>query len=194
LIKTLFFILCFTALLFSNDCKSCHESEYKKCINSSHFTLKNVINKTKIAWGVAETNQTLQTLPSQKTKISKVGDLLDDLLRRDCLRCHLNSPFVNKSGNLCLACHKPHENKKDFKIAKATASKCLKCHNNNFTGSEFLGLFPKDFDKSYRAPLTKDGFYPKQRFGIDHHHLSIDLHKKLGFDCISCHKGKEWQS
>lgn len=109
----------------------------------------------------------------------------------------MTSQTINKSNNLCLACHSPHKNKLDSKQAKPTQEKCLKCHNNEFIGSDYLGLFPHDYDKAYRSPISKDGYYPKRPHGIDYHHLSSDIHHQRGMSCVDCHKktqNKTWES
>jgi len=136
----------------------------------------------------------LQTLPSSKIDIKEPKDLVDDFLRRKCLRCHLSSKTINKTNNICLACHDPHKNKYDSKRAKPKQKKCLKCHNNGFIGTDYLGLFPHDYDKSYRSPITKDGKYPPRPYGIDFHHLNSDIHYKVGLKCIDCHKNKNKNS
>jgi len=125
---------------------------------------------------------------NHKSYTLKAKDLAIDFLRRKCLRCHLTSKEVNSSGNSCLACHNKHTNKGDSFRAKARQDKCLKCHNGDFIGTDYLGLFPKDFDKSYRAPLTKDGFYPTKKYRNSYHHLIEDVHFKKGLSCIDCHK------
>lgn len=184
-------------LLFSNECLTCHPKKMKQCRNSNHFTMKNAINITRSAWGIKDSNITLQTLPYPNKNIKQPQDLVDDFLRRKCLKCHLTSKQINPTQNLCLACHNPHTNKHDELQAKATQEKCLKCHNNNYIGTDYLGLFPHDYDKSYRSPLTKDGYYPKRPYGIDFHHLSSDIHYQKGLSCMDCHKkrkNKTWES
>jgi hypothetical protein len=173
-----------------NSCTKCHQDKIDKCKKSNHFTLKNAINITRKTWGIKDSNVTLQTLPKSKINISKPQDLVDDFLRRKCLRCHLNSKTINKTNNLCLSCHNKHTNKYDSKKAKPTQKKCLKCHNNEFIGTDYLGLFPHDYDKSYRSPITKEGYYPNRPYGIDFHHLSGDIHHTKGMSCISCHNNK----
>lgn len=182
-------------LLFANTCLECHSSKIQECKGNVHFTLKNAINITRKAFGIKDSNVTLLTLPKASKTIKEPKDLVDDLLRRKCLHCHLSSKQLNPSGNLCLSCHAPHTNKSDSFKAKPTQQKCLKCHNGEFIGSDYLGKFPHDFDKSYRAPLTKDGFYPDAKDGIDYHHLNKDIHAKAGLTCISCHNktiSKDW--
>jgi len=183
--------------LLSNECLQCHSKKMDQCKNSNHFTLKNSINITRKTWGIKDSNVTLQTLPKSKKDIKQPQDLVDDFLRRKCLRCHLNSKTINKTNNLCLSCHNRHKNNLDSYKAKPTQKKCLKCHNNEFIGTDYKGLFPHDFDKAYRSPITKDGYFPKRPYGIDFHHLSSDIHYQKGMSCIDCHKNskdKNWES
>ena len=185
------YIFLIPLFLFSNDCLTCHPSKMKKCEKSNHYTLKNSINITRTVWGVKNSNVTLQTLPHSKINIEKPADLVDDFLRRKCLKCHLTSKTVNKTQNLCLSCHKKHKNKFDSFKAKPTQKKCLKCHNNNYIGTDYKGLFPHDYDKAYRSPIDIDGYYPKRPYGIDFHHLSSDIHFKAGMSCVDCHNKKD---
>ena len=137
----------------------------------------------------------MQTLPQSPNIVKRLKDLVDDMLRRKCLRCHLTSQSINPTQNLCLSCHNTHTNKNDSYKAKATQDKCLKCHNGEFIGTDYLGKFPHDYDKSYRSPLDKDGFYPDAKDGIDYHYLAQDIHHKRGLTCISCHnrdKSSNW--
>jgi len=191
----IFLIITLPLLLFANECLNCHKIDLKTHA-PMHYSLNKEISLTLKAWGLKEYNYTLENLPeikdsntlNSKSKLNR--NLAIDFLRRKCLQCHLNSKRVNPSGNSCLACHNPHSNKNDDIKAKATEQKCLKCHNGNFIGTDYLGLFPKDFDESYRAPIQSDGSYPKRLGGIDYHHLIEDIHSKKGLTCISCHNNK----
>ncbi len=181
----------FIVFLQSNDCISCHLKESKKCETSSHTTLKNAINITREVWGVPNSDVTLQTLPQSPLKIEKPAHLVDDFLRRKCLKCHLG---VKNSGELgmkrkksCLACHEKHNKKGKCQTKKISTNKCLSCHNKQFVGTDYLGLFPKDHHHSFRAPLTKNGKYPSQKYGIDHHSLNEDIHHTIGMNCVDCH-------
>jgi len=184
-------ILLLPLTLFANECIKCHQDKLQKCKNSNHYTLKNAINTIFKTFNF-DTNYTLQNLPEPKN-YKNLKNLVTDMIRRKCMRCHLKSPLINKSNNLCLSCHNTHSNKLDAKNAKATQKKCLNCHNGEFIGTDFLGLFPKDYDKAYRAPITKDGTFKKPFLNSYYHNLSSDIHFKKGFSCISCHNGKNWE-
>lgn len=185
--KLLLFI-CLSLYLYGNECITCHSGKMEQCKNSNHFTHKNEINIVRKTWGIEESNVTLQNLPQATKNIKKPSDLVDDFLRRKCLKCHLTNKQINPTKNLCLACHNTHTSKLDSFKAKPTQDKCLKCHNNNYIGTDYIGLFPHDYDKAYRSPLTKEGYYPDRPYGIDFHHLSSDIHHQKGMSCIDCHK------
>jgi len=176
------------SLTFANECIKCHLKEYNKCKKSNHFTHKNEINLIFEAFGI-KTDLTYQNIPKVKN-INSTKDLINDLLNKKCLKCHIENKIYSNSNNLCLSCHNSHKNKFDKTLSKPKMKKCLKCHNNDFIGTDFLGLFPHDLDTSYKSPITKNGTYPKRDFGIEYHHLKSDLHYQKGFDCISCHNQK----
>jgi len=181
-------------LVASDDCIKCHSKEAKKCEVSNHTTLKNAINITREVWGIKDSNVTLQTIPQPKNKITKPADLVDDFLRRKCLKCHLGIKNSGEKGmkrkKSCLACHTKHNKKGKCQTKKISTDKCLTCHNKNFVGTDYLGLFPKDHHHSFRAPLTKSGKYPSQKYGIDHHTLNQDIHFIKGMSCVDCHNKK----
>ena len=193
IIKIILFIF-LNITIYANTCLNCHPNFTANKHFKKHYTMQNSINITRKIWGIKDSNVTLQTLPkSKKNNINKVSDLVDDFLRRKCLSCHLTSKNINSSNNECLACHNNHTNKKDSFIAKTSMSKCIKCHKNEFIGTDYMGLFPHDFDKSYRSPITPNGNYPDKSSGIDYHHLSEDIHYKKGLSCIDCHKSKDFE-
>ncbi|NLK67221.1 MAG: hypothetical protein GX282_07095 [Campylobacteraceae bacterium] len=190
-------------------CGECHKDEIDKFRNSNHYTHQNEINLIFKSFGL-DRNFTIQTLPQVPEVIETKEHLVTDLLRRKCLSCHTENS-INYStgmhhGKGCMACHaeyrsdglyrgsdKTMRNKKPFAknhtLSKPKMNMCLSCHNKEFVGTDFLGLFPKDFEDSYRAPLTLDGKYPPQIFGLDFHHLSSDVHHSAGMNCIDCHNG-----
>ena len=187
------YLLFFPLYLFSNECLSCHSNYTSIKHFSKHYTMKNAINITRQTWGIKDSNITLQTLPKAKKIINTKEDLVDDFLRRKCLSCHLTSKTINPTNNACLTCHNTHKNKFDSKKSKPTMNKCMKCHKNEYIGGEYLGLFPHDYDKSYRSPISAKGYYPDKSAGIDYHHLAVDIHKQKGMSCIDCHNGKDFE-
>ena len=186
--------------VYAQECAECHKKESQKCQKSIHYTLKNAINMTRVTWGVKDSNVTLQTIPQPKTVIKKPADLVDDFLRRKCLKCHLGVKNSGEKGMKrkkgCLACHTKHNKKGKCQSKKISMNKCLSCHNKEFIGTDYKGLFPKDYHHSFRAPLQKNGKYPSQKYGIDYHFLNQDIHYKKGMSCVDCHNnkdGKNWE-
>lgn len=188
----IFLIVSLPFLLFANECITCHKG-MNKSHALSHYTLSDTINITRKAWGIKGSNETLETLPQAKIDIIKPEDLVDDLLRRKCLACHLTSKTINRSKNSCLACHDRHSDKTDSFKAHANQKKCIHCHHGENIGTDYLGLFPHDYDKSYRSPLDKQGYYPKRYYGIDYHHLQSDIHHQKKMQCVDCHTSKNNQ-
>ena len=197
--RLVFMILLSLSFSFAQECTKCHKSN--QCRNMKHYTLRNAINITREAWGIKDSNVTLQTLPEPKKVIKKPSDLVDDFLRRKCLKCHLGVKNSGENGmkreKSCLACHQRHSEKGRCQTKKIPMKKCLSCHNKEFVGADYIGLFPKDHHHSFRAPLQKDGRYPLQKYGIDHHVLSQDIHYQKGMSCVDCHNSKnnkKWES
>lgn len=191
-------------------CGKCHKENIKNFKNSNHATLKNMINITRKVWGVKDSNCSLMTLPKINNKdIKDVSELVDDFLRRKCLKCHIDNKGSGEKGMYrgkgCMSCHMKYSSDgkykgKDSKLIgkkshgiihkmskKPPMSACLSCHNKEFVGTDFLGLFPKDYHYSYRGPITKKGTFLNTKYGIDFQHLNIDVHRKKGFKCNSCH-------
>jgi len=189
-------------------CGACHAKEIEGVLHSSHVTLKNAINQTRHLWG-AKGNFTLQTLPHASSSIKEPKDLVDDFLRRKCLKCHIGSQGSGEEGMYrgkgCMACHMEYAKDGSYHGSDLTVqgkqpyakihtmsqkppmSACLSCHNKNFIGTDYLGLFPKDFEQSYRAPITAEGKYPPRMYGTDYHHLTEDIHYQKGLTCVDCH-------
>jgi len=195
--KIIFLLIVTFGIAYTNNCMTCHPDDGMRCRNSTHYTLKNAINITRQAWGIKDSNVTLESIPLPKSEIKHPADLVDDFLRRKCLKCHVYNRASGekgmKRGKDCLACHYPHQNSGSCQRHKISMNKCLSCHNKNFVGGEYQGLFPKDHDRSYRAPLSKNGRYPTQKYGIDFHHLNSDIHYQKGMVCVDCHKKDNMQ-
>jgi len=191
-------------------CGSCHKKDIEGLHSSSHMSLKNEINKTRKMWGIKNSNVDLQSIPTPHGDINNPEDLVDDFLRRKCLKCHIGNQGSGEAGMYrgkgCMSCHMEYSSDGKYKGSDLTTkdkkpyakihklnsrppmSACLSCHNKNFVGTDYLGLFPKDFDKSYRAPITKEGKYPRKMYGTSYHHLKEDVHYQAGLECVDCHK------
>jgi hypothetical protein len=173
------------------SCITCHPKAAQKCQQSPHYTLTKAINITRKAWGIIDSNVTLQSLPLPKELITRPSDLVDDFLRRKCLKCHVFNRTSGekgmKRGVKCLACHTPHQPTGKCQRKPVSTERCQRCHNKGYTGGEYGGLFPKDHHRSYRAPLTPEGHFPPQKYGIDFHRLNEDIHHAKGIRCAQCH-------
>jgi len=204
------------------QCGKCHAKDINDVEQSLHGTLSSCINITRYVWHaqksiepVYSTHNTnkLKTLPEPKEIVKKPSDLVDDLLRRKCLRCHLQNNSYPTTGTYrakgCAACHmefslsgryggrdKVMFNKAGYsKIHRfykhPKISSCLACHNNEFVGTDYVGSFPQDYDKSFHSPILKNGYFKKRIFGVGQHHLTADIHFKKGLTCVDCHKKEE---
>jgi hypothetical protein len=194
-------------------CAKCHEQDIKSVKSSLHVSLKNEINKTRKSWGIHDSNVTLQSLPYPNDTIHKPEDLVDDMLRRKCLKCHIGNQGSGERGMFrgkgCMSCHMEYAEDGRYKGSDLTIkdkypyakihtmsqdtpmSACLSCHNKIFVGTDYLGLFPVDHDKSYRAPISKEGMYPQKIYGTNYHHLKEDIHFQKDLTCKDCHKKDE---
>ena len=72
MLKVVIFIPMLISSLLASDCASCHPKDAKNCQHSLHYTLKKAINITRVAWGIKDSNVTLQTLPLPKIDIKNL--------------------------------------------------------------------------------------------------------------------------
>ena len=95
-------------------CGRCHTRLLEQTKNSPMATAIKNINYTRFLWGAQERPEpryATKSVSSYKElpKFSESRALVDDLLRRKCLRCHLNSPGALQYGSYraggCAACH-----------------------------------------------------------------------------------------
>jgi hypothetical protein len=178
-----------------------------------------VINQTRFLWGAQDTavpavygiKGPLKPLPDPDLSKNpkKPENLVDDFLRRRCLRCHIHTRgpggtgFYRATG--CAACHMHYSNDglyrgKDRAISKSKTGyplkhtwtrqipneQCLHCHHQNHVGADYEGLFEHDYSDDFRSPLVQGKPKPKTH-GLDYHHLSKDVHFERGLWCIDCH-------
>ncbi len=203
-------------------CGRCHAKEIRKMKASIHYTAAGIINQTRYLWGAQEkpsparyrANDTgvIPELLVYRKAEADPASLVDDLLRRKCLRCHVGIEGVKSRGFYhatgCAACHviydddglyrgrdpMPH-GKTGFpslhRFSRTIPNRqCLHCHNGNRVGSDYEGLFQHDYDQAYRSPIM-DGRYPSRIYGMDHHTLKKDIHAQKGLECVDCHGSRE---
>ncbi len=119
-----------------------------------------------------------------------------DLLRRSCLRCHLNttgSKRIGESkGSGCSACHVAYSNRSQGKptfhaiVRNVGVTACLKCHNSNHVGADFVGLYEKDHNRGFKSPIIS-GHQAPTIYGSEQHRLRSDSHFKASMTCVDCH-------
>jgi hypothetical protein len=63
---------------------------------------------------------------------------------------------------------------------------CLKCHNANHVGADYVGLFEKDSERGFRSPFVL-GRQAQRIYGSEQHRLVADVHFKAGMSCMDCH-------
>ncbi len=119
-----------------------------------------------------------------------------DLLRRSCLRCHLHSSGSKRAGEVrgkgCSACHIAYSNwsaekpKRHAIVRNVGITACLKCHNSNHVGGDFVGLYEKDHNRGFKSPIVKGAQAPTI-YGSEQHRLSSDVHFRASMGCTDCH-------
>lgn len=177
-------------------CGKCHPEEVRNIRQAPHFTLKNLVNLVRRAFGATTDLQSLTEIPVSVAPNNITG-LADDLLRRRCLRCHLyfkgdDYPSVTH-GTGCAACHLEFKNGKltsHLFLATPSDRQCLSCHYGNTVGFDYYGRFEHDLNQEYRTPYTtqEEHFRP---YGVEYHELTPDIHEQRGLSCTDCHSGKE---
>ncbi len=184
----------------AETCEKCHPEETERVLSSNMSLAPRMVNHTRFAFGgQASSNpiygtadfKNLKTLPLP-SQSSNVGD---DLLRRSCLRCHLrvkgSTRWGEHRGLGCSACHVPYPNNENGEhhhqiMRNIGMTACLKCHNSNHVGADFVGLFEKDYDRGFRSPVVS-GKQPPRIYGAEQHFLTPDVHFKAGMICTDCH-------
>ena len=63
---------------------------------------------------------------------------------------------------------------------------CLKCHNGNHVGADYVGLFEKDSERGFRSPFVQGRQAPRI-YGSEQHRLASDIHFQAGMGCADCH-------
>ena len=202
-------------------CSPCHQNQVQNFQTSLHATLAGMINQTRFLFGaqasafppVFGAGGNLPLLPSAKAQIDRPADLVDDLLRRKCLGCHVeaagseHTPPYRSRG--CAACHVIYASDGRYhgqdqaidggqsgypKVHGLTAdipdSQCLKCHQPNYVGSDAHGLFERDYDSFFQEAMLGDRRAHEQTQGAVHS-LAQDVHTRRGLQCVDCHSRED---
>lgn len=182
-------------------CAVCHPEESRRVKHSAMALAPRIINHTRFAFGGQKTPDPAYatTKDDGLKQVPHPGEsqnLGDDLLRRSCLRCHLYTKGSDRWGEHrglgCSACHVAYPNTSDGKprshslVRDPGITACLKCHNSNHVGADYVGLFEKDFDRGFRSPLMQ-GRQPTRIYGSEQHRLLSDVHFRAGMKCTDCH-------
>ena len=177
----------------AESCGECHPEQIQGCQSSLHYSLKNAVNLTREHFGATEKLHSLTQIPV--TEGNTETALVDDMLRRRCLRCHVyssgdNYPYITR-GQGCAACHLEFidGSLQDHGFIQRPGDKqCLSCHYGNHVGADYHGQFEHDFNWEYRTPyITREEFF--RPYGVELHNLTPDIHQQKGLRCIDCHPG-----
>ncbi len=179
----------------SATCGQCHADQVTGCSQSLHFTVQKAVNQVRSHFGIKQPLADLTTIPENGQPQNKT-QLVDDMLRRRCLRCHVYTagdsyPYVHR-GQGCAACHLQFTDSKleshFFILPKER--QCLSCHYGNHVGADFMGRYEHDYNWEYRTPYTsRDPFM--RPYGVELHQLTPDIHQQRGLTCLDCHNGGE---
>lgn len=182
-------------------CGQCHPEDAHRVQRSAMALAPRMINHTRFAFGgQTEARASHATVDKENLKQvphpSSSGNLGDDLLRRSCLRCHLHTKGSSRWGEHrglgCSACHIAYPNSKDGRPRKHSIIRdtgitaCLKCHNGNHVGADYVGLFEKDFQRGFKSPFVQGQLAPTI-YGSEQHRLLPDVHFRAGMGCMDCH-------
>jgi len=178
-------------------CGQCHPDKTDHIGESLHFTLKKKVNLIRQHFGPMETLNSLTEVPVIYNKPSTVPELVNDMLRRRCLRCHVYSngdeyPYTQR-GTGCGACHLSVIDGKLVSheiISPPGDMQCMSCHYGNFVGADYYGRFQNDFNLEYRTPYTTSEPFIRP-YGVEYHDLVPDIHRQAGLACIDCHGGHQ---
>ncbi len=176
-------------------CGPCHAKEVKRLKKSLHFTLAGEVNLVRGIFGLSPVKAAVD-LPTP-SKITTLDDLVSDLLRRRCLRCHLfyqgDDYAETRRGRGCAACHlffaQGQLQRHEF-LKTPPDRLCLHCHYGNHVGWDYYGMFEHDYPYQFRSPLI-EGKLPPRPWGIEFHELTPDVHLKHGMSCLACHHQEE---
>ncbi|PLX49879.1 MAG: hypothetical protein C0613_05860 [Desulfobulbaceae bacterium] len=179
----------------TTSCGPCHAEQVSGSHVSLHFTNANEVNTLRRAFGAEHDLERADDIPVTETPTTPL-ELLDDLLRRRCLRCHISYDGDNYAETLrgvgCAACHLEYSGgslQSHAFVRRTPDQQCLHCHNSNFVGADYYGRFEHDFHWDYRTPYQPDGREAPRPYGVEYRQLARDVHQEAGLACIDCHPG-----
>ncbi len=176
-------------------CGTCHAQQVETCAEAKHFTLQKEVNLIRRHFGL-EPLAGLTTIPEHSGPPKNKEQLVDDVLRRRCLRCHVYTsgdkyPYVQR-GTGCAACHlrKTEGKLESHAFIIPSERQCLSCHYGNYVGSDFAGMYEHDYGRDFRSPQATPRPFLRP-YGVEQHDLVQDIHRQRGLTCIDCHSGAE---
>ena len=176
-------------------CGPCHQEAVEMTRTNDHYTLSGYFNALRLA----DPAFAADNLSDIKASASPASDdeLLHDMLRRKCFRCHVyttgdNFPNTSRATG-CGSCHLSFFNSamKSHHFRKNQGDEvCLTCHYGNRVGFDYYGRYEHDYNEEYRTPYTteNDFFRP---YGVEYHQLEPDIHQKAGMLCVDCHRSEQ---
>jgi len=178
--------------LAGQACGSCHREQVEMVAANGHYTLIGHVSAVRDAFGARSTPDSALQITAAAQPESEM-ELVDDLLRRRCLRCHVYTrgdtfPAIDR-GLGCAACHlSPRQTEAGlhhFNRHPADDA-CLSCHYGNHVGFDYYGRYEHDFNQEYRTPyLAADDITAP--YGVEFHQLEPDVHHQAGMVCVDCH-------
>lgn len=179
-------------------CGQCHAEQAEMVHHNDHYLLTGHLETIRSAFS-EEPNQLPQPevaqLPvSARQNPETIPQLVDDLLSRRCLRCHVYYPGDSFSqvthGTGCAACHLEFSGMKMTShvfTAKPSDDRCLSCHYGNHVGFDYYGRYEHDLNEEYRTPYSGNS-KESPPYGVEYHQLAVDVHQAAGMVCIDCHR------
>ncbi len=159
----------------------CHADQLHKLESSLMATSAGEVNMTRYAWGAQDSVAArysvngkggTKLIPTQKES----GQLVDDMLRKKCLRCHVNSPAPNRLGDYratgCAACHMIYANDGKTMTGDQAIQKTQKAN-----------LEAKNKDPKLKMDLS--GLISKRGYPMKHR-LTTAIPT---IQCVRCHSG-----
>jgi len=176
-------------------CGGCHGAEIAMVSTNVHYRLRGHVELIRQAFGIdaGETSDDSLVSIASYDQPEDVSELVDDLLSRRCLRCHVYTPGDDFSavtrGTGCAACHLIFEEgrMRTHQFTSPPADdRCLACHYGNHVGFDYHGKFEHDFNEEYRTPYFADTEHLRP-YGVEARQLEQDIHQRAGMVCTDCH-------
>ena len=177
-------------------CGPCHVEEIDMVAANNHYLLSEHISLVTEAFGSSVGFGGPASVPglSSYATPETADELVQDLLVRRCLRCHVYHQGDDFSavthGVGCAACHlsfKDGQLTSHMFSAQPNDLRCLSCHYGNHVGFDYYGFYEQDLNEEYRTPYLADTT-ELRAYGVEHHNLAPDVHQAAGLVCIDCHR------